>query len=284
MKNTKFFLSFIIFSLFINPFLIGQEISIDYYGIVSKSIDDNMAKMTSDLYYTQLVEIQSFNITDCRIKATQEEYPDSSTFADNKLSFYVEIIKNPSSDNWTTKLFVYNKENSSIKSTSKNYDSFYKILVESKENLKETIKSLINNSSVYVENDAQEDNIFNNTQKTISSEILSGNWSGEEFIDKIIIMRGGRGFVILKNGASINISISINNSDINISQTGKTNASYFPEIPRSEALRAALTAAPITWNLHYLDDNTLSGVKNTLIYKDGVCSQGNIQVTWKRLN
>ncbi len=243
-----------------------------------------MAKMTSDLYYTQLVEIQSFNITDCRIKANQEEYPDPSIFANNKLSFYVEIIKNTANDNWTTKLFVYNKETASSKSTSKNYDSFYKILVESKENLQETIKSLINNSSLVENEENEEDKLFTSSKKTISSEILSGNWSGEEFIDKIIIMRGGRGFVILKNGASITISISINDTEINITQTGKTNASYFPEIPRSEALNAALTASPITWNLHYQDDNTLSGIKNTLIYKDGVCSQGKIQVTWKRNN
>ena len=284
MKKKVKLLNIIYLLFFSSIYLFGQSYNIDFYGVVSQDIDINMAKMTSDLYYTQLSEINTFSVSDKRKDDLLSEFPNKDTFDSTKLAFYISINKDKISDKWTTVYHVYDKLNESEKTKSNQYDSFYKILVESKENLKETIKSLINNSSVYVENDAEEDNIFNNTQKTISSEILSGNWSGEEFIDKIIIMRGGRGFVILKNCATINISISINNSDINISQTGKTNASYFPEIPRSEALRAALTAAPITWNLHYLDDNTLSGVKNTLIYKDGVCSQGNIQVTWKRIN
>ena len=60
--------------IFINIFLIlfstaglyAQNYDIDYYGVVSKEIDTNMAKMTSDLYYTQLSEINNFNITDKR--------------------------------------------------------------------------------------------------------------------------------------------------------------------------------------------------------------------------
>ena len=35
-------------------------------------------------------------------------------------------------------------------------------------------------------------------------ETLAGTWTGEALVDKVIILRGGNGFVIFKNGASMN--------------------------------------------------------------------------------
>ena len=97
-------------------------------------------------------------------------------------------------------------------------------------------------------------------------------------------MRGGRGFVILKNGATINVNIAINDSEIVISQTGKANASYFPELPRNLALTAAVSAEPIKWVLYSKNPNTLVGQKNTLINKNGSIEPGTIDVIWTRIN
>ena len=54
---------------------ICQPYNIDYYGIVSSEIDDNMAKMLSDLYYTQFQEISSFNVTDKRTQDCLKSIP-----------------------------------------------------------------------------------------------------------------------------------------------------------------------------------------------------------------
>jgi hypothetical protein len=40
--------------------------SFDYYGIMADGVDDNMSKMTSDLYYTQLSEINNYIVSDKR--------------------------------------------------------------------------------------------------------------------------------------------------------------------------------------------------------------------------
>ena len=85
-------------SLFITAFFIlmpifSQRYTIDYFGIVADGVDDNMSKMTSDLYYTQLSEINSYTVNDKRVGIRMSSVPDSADFDDGKLSFYAVISK-----------------------------------------------------------------------------------------------------------------------------------------------------------------------------------------------
>ena len=128
--------------------------------------------------------------------------------------------------------------------------------MESKVTLKETIKQLIeSNNSVSLNSSNTETVSFSseNNDNTISTENLSGTWSGEENIDKIVILRGGRGFVIFKNGASMNITVENKDNQIVITQKGRSNASFYPELERNTALNAALSADPIEWILKFTD-------------------------------
>lgn len=286
--------------IFINIFLIlfstaglyAQNYDIDYYGVVSKEIDTNMAKMTSDLYYTQLSEINNFNITDKRTDFLSSVAPDNSTFSDNKLSFFTTIEKDKNSDSWITTYHVIDKFNNEEHTKQKKYDSFYKILMESKNILKETIKNLIEND--VSPDPLQKPSVKNDTfpgesVQLTSTESLSGTWTGEENINKIVILRGGRGFVIFKNGASMNVTVTLseeNPSDIIIIQNGRANASFYPELPRNMALKAALDASPIRWILKLTDSNTLTGNKETLLPEtDGDSYKiGLLKVKWEKIN
>ena len=287
-KTEKLILS--IFLIFITHLTFAQTYNIDYYGIVSTEIDANMAKMTSDLYYTQLTEINNFSTQDKRngTSALNQE-PDPENFSDSNLSFYALITKDEKTEKWTSIFKVIDKYKNEEHSKIKSYDSFYKILTEPKSVLQETIKTLIENDS-NVSTIARNQNILEAAKNTSleSTELLSGTWAGESSIDKIVILRGGRGFVIFKNGASMNIGIELFNSsdgqEIIITQKGRANASFYPELPRNLALNAALTAEPISWTLTAIDENTLSGRKNTLIQKDNDFESGSLSVEWKRIN
>lgn len=293
MRDTKIFLkkSFIISALlfFSIMSISAQSYSIDYYGIVSTEIDANMSKMTSDLYYTQLSEINNFSVADKRSAPSLNERPDASIFSDDRLSFFTYITKDNDSDKWITTYYVVDKSRNEEHSKKKIYDSFYKILMEPKDVLKNTIKQLI-------ENDNSSSSIASSTQKPsetrgsslASTEELSGTWGGEDNINKIVIMRGGRGFVIFNNGASMNITVELSGSDGNkqvvITQKANSNASFFPELNRTVALSAAVSAKPIKWTLALTDTNTLKGTKNTLLPDGDSYKEGSINVTWTRLN
>ena len=263
-----------------SPLFSQSKYSIDYYGIVADGVDDNMSKMTSDLYYTQLCEINSYTVQDKRTDIRLASVPSNDSFSDTALSLYAVITKKDNSSKWISTISLYDSSKKAIFSESKEYDSFYKILMEPKATLKDTIQTLLSGAG----NTAGDTGTSQKTTaKVQSTEFLSGTWGGEDTIDKIVIMRGGRGFVIFKNGASMNITVEIKtNQTIEITQSGKANASFFTELPRELALKEAVNAQPIKWILELNDDDTLSGIKNTLILSDGTATSGTLNVTWKR--
>ena len=284
------------FSLIFIGKVFGQSsYKIDYYGIVATEIDQNMSKMTSDLYYTQLCEINNFSVSDMREASSLETIPFAENLSKDKLSFYTVISKKDDSGKWTATLTIYNPINNSQKTKTNIYDSYYKILMEPKSFLQANIKDLIEKDSPNdsVDHDGEIRNDKGSVEMglppkstVVSTEFLSGTWSGEDNIDKIVIMRGGRGFVIFTNGASMNILVELTTKDdekiVTITQNSRANASYFPELSRQLALQEAVTAQPIKWNLTITNDDTLEGTKNTLIEKNGNAIQSDLNVTWKR--
>lgn len=249
---------------------------------MADGVDDNMSKMTSDLYYTQLSEINNYIVSDKRESTKLSALPDTSKLNADKLSFYAIITKSDDSGKWVSTISIYDGLKKATYSESREYDSFYKILMEPKSTLQQTITALLSNTSL-----PSGANTSGGSAKLVqSTEFLSGTWAGEDSIDKIVIMRGGRGFVIFKNGASMNITVEIKSSgksqNIVITQNGKANASFFTDLPRELALKEAVNADPIRWVFEVLDDNTLNGVKNTLILNNESAVSGTVSVTWKR--
>ncbi len=287
-----FFKKSVIISIILFIFTAGlnaQSYNIDYYGIVSTEIDANMSKMTSDLYYTQLSEINNFSVSDRRSSPSLSERPDAANFSDGKLSFFTLITKDSKSDKWITTYYVVDKTKNEEHSKKKTYDSFYKILMEPKDVLKDTIKQLIENDSSTTAITASINDAGSIKGTSIAStEELSGTWGGEDNINKIVIMRGGRGFVIFNNGASMNITVelsgSADNKKVVITQKGNSNASFYPDLKRTAALSAAVSASPIKWTLTLTDNNTLKGIKDTLLPDGDSYKEGSISVIWTRLN
>ena len=79
--------------------------------------------------------------------------------------------------------------------------------MEPKSSLQETISTLLSGSTSVTSVPSGMASPSKQTAKIQSTEFLSGTWGGEDTIDKIVIMRGGRGFVIFKNGSSMNITV-----------------------------------------------------------------------------
>ena len=277
MKKLKAVIVFLL--IFCTTLYAQSKYAIDYYGIMADGVDDNMSKMTSDLYYTQLSEINNYKVTDKRDGIRLVSVPDSGKLNSDKLSFYAIITKASDSGKWISTISIYDGVKKKTYSESKEYDSFYKILMEPKSSLQQTITGLLSSTG---SSSSATAGAATGTTTVQSTEFLSGTWSGEDSIDKIVIMRGGRGFVIFKNGASMNITVEIKASNIIITQNGKANASFFTDLPRELALKEAVNAEPIKWVFQALDDNTLNGTKKTLVLEGSAAASGTINVTWKR--
>ena len=273
--------------LVFNTPVFSQEIKkIDFYGVLSPDADKNMIKMTEDLFYTQLSEL-SIELKDSRSPefSNPETYIFESTTDPSQYAMYVTINKLPTLK-WECNINLKKLASGKTFISKKEYDSYYKILMESKINLNSILTNLLDSTKASSE---KESDFLQENEKIVSTDTIAGSWTGEDYIDKIMIMRGGRGFIIYKNGASMNISVSLeitenNDSVINILQTSRNNASFYPELPRKVAMEYAIEAKPIQWNLTLTKNNTLKGVKNTLILKSPELppEEGKQQVEWSK--
>ncbi len=270
----------------------SQGTEVDYYGVFSPDADKNMLKMTEDLFYTQLTEMDLM-LNDRRLLGSDSHAsPDGIDFSmksPKAVSFYVEIKrKGDALSKWNCTLFLKDNTSEKISSFKKEYDSYYKILMDSKSSIKGIFTDL---SSYEKPHDIASKKIEKSALPSVSTENISGTWSGEESIDKIIILKGGRGFIILKNGASMNVAIGIfsendGSKTVTVRQTSHSNASYYPELPRSMAVEAAVSALPIEYRLRLTEENVMEGTKSTLVQKneESFPTQGTVRVVWHKAN
>lgn len=239
---------------------------VDFYGVVCSDADSNMIKMTEELFLAQLKDL-SYIVTDCRSEEFSSNIkngitPSFKATSSNRIIFYSMISKNSGSrEYWSCKIIVSNHTDKNEVIEEKEYDSFYKILMEKKEFLAGIMERFNRHyeSAKTASNDLR--------KIPASTQNIFGNWSGDNYIDKIVILKGGRGFIIFKNGASMNITVNIDPSDhnqIKVIQTSRPNASFFPEMDRKAALDLAPTAKPIEWTFSLIDQKTLKGTKTTV--------------------
>lgn len=253
---------------------------IDFYGIASNDIEKNMLSMTEELFLAQLKELNPA-VTDLRYEGFSNDYfsnlYDFSASKEKGNQIFFSVIKKEDEGKWNLEINLQNTAGSN-KKWSKTYDSYYKILMESKTSMNDTLLSLFSKEKKSADS---ESSIF-------TLENLAGSWSSDKNINKIVIMRGGRGFIIFKNGASMNISIKLYEAEgvkkVSAIQTSGNNASYYTELDRKTALDYALQAEPLEWNFTIKNSSTLSGTQKTLVIQDGSVIQKEIPAEWKRLN
>lgn len=278
---------FLLFSLAAS----ADGVLVDYYGVVSASSDTNMLKMAQDVFFTQLKSIDGVTVDDKRPDISKASSAIPSFMNTNAgIYFYAEITdtKNESGQTvWNCRFNAVTASDGITHSTSENYESYYKILVGAKNAIEKVLSDLKAPAPEFA--GANKSNLATDFKTGVDIESLAGTWSGEPFADKIIILRGGRGFVIFKNGATMNIKISVKkavvdgkSTNLEITQVGKSNASFFPELPREQALECAAQAKPITWNFSLTSADTLEGIKNTVIPTNNGVEQGTLNSSWTR--
>lgn len=267
----KSFSTFILLTLFAQ---FSYAINLDFYATVTNIQDSDMVNMATDLYFSQFQALPGFYVNDKR-----KVFFDENTALKSNISFYAELTE--TADGWTSTLNAINLGKNKHFSFTKTYENYYLILIDAKDSIQNLIDNLNSTDGDSLDNSRQ--NAESNIR--VDMESIAGNWNGGKFIDKIVILRGGRGFVIYKNGASMDISVAINGRTVTITQSGKSNASFFPALAREIALKLAPSAQPVKWNFTLLDSNTLSGTETTLVpdeTSETGASIGTIAAEWTR--
>lgn len=285
-----------------------EKYNVYFYGVIIPPSQENQKNITLDLFSAQIRAFPEINFFDRRNEGFDKKYdslsdkeantldektifkliPSSTdSIEGNKSILLVAKIDKNDDDKWSYGFYTKNLYNGKINSIEKTSDSYYKILTESRTHINSLLSSATNQKAVSAEETQVQKS--QTASEPISMDGISGTWAGEEGITKVIIMRSGRGFVIFNNGASMNISISVDTvgSDkvLNIVQASPFNASYYPDIPRQQILNFASTAKPIKWTFNVSENSTLSGKKETLtIDNEGSVAETKLSVKWNKIN
>lgn len=239
--------------------------SVVFFGAISSSQDTATIKLTEDLYYSQMLALTTISVKNRRDIVWNPSIANEYVSTDNIL-FHAEIQEKNSG--WQCTLTALDMENGLAASKTFFYEGYYKILMDAKNSLLALFDQLEDGTAIAGTIEDAESEGISQALTQISMEQLAGNWSGDSYITKIVIQKTGRGFVIFKNGATMNITVALSGATVTAQQASGSNASFFPELPREVALKSAKTAAPVTWSFEITDWNTLTGTKQTLAMND----------------
>ncbi len=105
----------------------------------------------------------------------------------------------------------------------------------------------------------------------LSVDALAGSWSAEQGIERIMILRGGRGAAVFSSGFSLMLSLSLEEGELVVLQRGRSSPLQFVDLPDPVAEKAAEQAPPIEWRFRIsADGNILAGEKsNVQVAHDG---------------
>ena len=172
-------------------------------------------------------------------------------------------------------LILKNKQRKVVRSVSRDYESSNKILLESRLLIKELfegqdIVNINENKNVESKENIEKTQLDISDFKPISSlDSLAGAWYGEDGeVEKIMIMRGGRGVAIWVSGISLLLDLKLENGSLIVTQKGLPQPRQFVNLPDNIALMAAKATKPIVWQLNINQDlKILYGLKKTSTIK-----------------
>lgn len=283
---------------------VDNKIDVHFFGIIIPPTLENQKNISENLLSAHLRIIPEITFIDNtkpgiekQISNLPENTPaieyldkiDRSFLIPNKQAIGIfAIINKIDEENLECTIYTQNFLSGQNFSLTENFKSFYKLLTDVKSSITNLISKTANIQLTAIQAPKRQMPKINELAMTV--EGVSGTWSGEKEINKIILMRSGRGFVIFSNGASmpINVSIEINERNhkiLKITQQGNFNASFYPDIPRQKALEYSQKASPIQWNFILTETGSLEGFKYTLVLdSDGKVAEQKKHVSWNKIN
>lgn len=231
-----------------------------FYKLKGKNISVQLEKTVNEVIFSFTRELKNYSIEDYREMETE-------TISDNiDFVFTGNIIG--LENGIKLELILKNADLAVTRLISKEYENSSKILLESRVLVKDLFDQT---SSLNVQKkDDTKNSGSKNTELIPIADIdsLAGAWYGEEEIEKVMIMRGGRGVAVWISGISLLLDLKIQEGSLIITQKGSPQPRQFINLPDNIALLASKAVKPIVWEFK-TDSNKklLTGLKKTYSIK-----------------
>lgn len=249
--------------------------SVAVFSLYSNDLGENITVSVNDLIFSFIRELRTYRTVDMRTDTLPLDMsvPDGTDYL-----FFGSISDQP--DGIKLELVLKGGPQGVTRLISRVYENSNRILLESRMLVRDLFDQSVRlpdpDDPVYAkglpEPPAQQVDDARETRELVrvsSIDSLAGSWEGESGIERIMLLRGGRGVAILSSGVSISLEVIVSNGDLVVRQKGNANPRQFDDLPDPVARQAANIAPPIEWRfLISKDQKTLSGTKKTVVVKN----------------
>ncbi|UTC68160.1 MULTISPECIES: hypothetical protein [unclassified Treponema] len=218
---------------------LDAEPSVGVFKLESKNITEQTTTTISNAIFSFVKELKKYDIIDMRTTPVTEtdarqrfDYVFAGKVTGLENGIQLELMLKNSSDNITRRI-------------SKIYQSVNLILLDSRILVSDLFDKSVNLSAAYTPEETSQNN--DDVEEVKNIDILSGSWQGEEDLERVEIMRGGRGIALLSSGITILLQIKINDGHLTINQSGKPSARQFINLPDEIAKKAAEMGKTPSW-------------------------------------
>ena len=237
------------------PSVLSALPGVAVYQLQAPAISEQTAQTVDNLVFSFIKELKAYTIFDLRNQSVPADFPNDPTI---DYIFFGALEDVP--EGIKLELILKGRKDQVTRIISKVYDNISKILLDSR-----LLVFNLFDFSVPLEQLARslpqtEQNTEFGYIETVDS--LAGSWKGEPGLDRVMILRGGRGMAVFSSGVSVSLDLKIDNGYLLVTQKGSLQPRQFLNLPDEIARQAVQKTNPPQWRfLVSPDKKILSGTK-----------------------
>ena len=253
-RGTKLYIALLLLLISLPPVLSALP-GVAVYQLQAPAISEQTAQTVDNLVFSFIKELKAYAIFDLRNQSVPADFPNDSAI---DYIFFGALEDVP--EGIKLELILKGRKDQVTRIISKVYDNINKILLDSR-----LLVFNLFDFSVPLEQLARslpqtEQNTEFGYIETVDS--LAGSWKGEPGLDRVMILRGGRGMAVFSSGVSVSLDLKIENGYLLVTQKGSLQPRQFLNLPDEIARQAVQKTNPPQWRfLVSSDKKILSGTK-----------------------
>ncbi|EPF29536.1 hypothetical protein DWB79_01195 [Treponema medium] len=254
-RGTKKVYITLLFLLISLPPALSALPGVAVYQLQAPAISEQTAQTVDNLVFSFIKELKAYTIFDLRNQSVPADFPNDPAI---DYIFFGALEEVP--EGIKLELILKGRKDQFTRIISKVYDNISKILLDSR-----LLVFNLFDFSVPLEQLARSlPQTAQNTEfgyiETVDS--LAGSWKGEPGLDRVMILRGGRGMAVFSSGVSVSLDLKIDNGYLLVTQKGSLQPRQFLNLPDEIARQAVQKTNPPQWRfLVSPDKKILSGTK-----------------------
>lgn len=225
------------------------------YQLQAPAIPEQTAQTVDNLVFSFIKELKTYTIFDLRKEPVPADFP-----ADTAIDYIFFGVLEEVPEGLKLELILKGRKDQFTRIISKVYGSINKILLDSRLlvfNLFDFSVPLEQIASTAPQSEPVAEFGY---VETVDS--LAGSWKGEPGLDRVMILRGGRGMAVFSSGVSVSLELKIDNGYLLVTQKGSLQPRQFLNLPDAIAQQAVQQTNPPQWRfLVSPDKKILSGTK-----------------------